>query len=427
MAPKRPSLLDQPPPSVSTSEDEVEGTEGEEEDEEEVEGVKQEEEESEEEESGEEEEEEEIDEKTPKPIQSSHKNPNPNNKANEDGDIAEDDDDDDEEENDESGSDSGSDSDNEPVKHMIAPRNVDVKPISSKPMVDIPKSKKPTSTSSAAVKRPLETDSNDKDSKRDKKKKKIADIEEKDTENKSGEEKKLFQRIFSEKDEIDVLNGLLEFKKKGNRITNSGLSEFFDFLKGSVHVGANLNQITNKVQRLHKKYRKNVKRAKPGGDPTISNPHGLKSYLLSKEIWGDQIFKDGEENQSGVTAGKKSKSKPKSNGVASPTPKKKLLVLPAISPKVEPMEEDNVIGSHYQYLDQSLKSQNHLSLPMPPADFGEITAKDGWDKLGSLKAQAFDQRWKALIIKETEVYLERVELVQEQTKWMLDMHKSSDS
>ncbi|PIA31348.1 hypothetical protein AQUCO_05000017v1 [Aquilegia coerulea] len=378
MAPKRPSPSDQPPSSVSTSEDEeIEGTEGEE---------------SEESES----------EKTTKPIQSS-------------GDVAEEE----EEENDESGSDSGSDSDNEPVKHMVA----SVKPISSKPIVHTPKStiKKPTSTSisistststsSAAMKRPLETDTNDKDSK---KKKKIADIEER----KSGEEKKLFQRIFSEKDEIDLLNGLLEFKKKGNQITNSVSSELYDFLKGSVNVGASLTQISDKVRRLNKKYLKNAKRTKPGGgDPTISNPHELKSYLLSKQIWSDQILKDAQENKSGgVTAGKKSKSKLKSNGFL------------AVSPKVvDLMEEDNIIGSQYQYLDQSLKPQNRLSLPMPPADFGEITAKDGWDKLGSSKAQAFDQRWKALIIKEAEVYLERVELVQEQTKWMLDMHKSSDS
>ncbi|KAF5190535.1 Dna-binding storekeeper protein-related transcriptional regulator, partial [Thalictrum thalictroides] len=394
MAPKRPSPSDQPP-SVSTSEDDVE-------------------------------------ENQPTPIQSSLKKPNHNNQADEDEDASAEDD----EENDESGSDSDSDDDNEPVKHLIAPRNVDVKPLSSKPMVidtpksplsskpmviDTPKSKKPTSAT--AAKRSLETDTNDKDSKRDKKKKKIADIEEKDdhtedTENKSGEEKKLFQRIFSEKDEIGVLNCLLEFKKKGNHITKNGLSEFFDFVKGSLHVEANSSQLINKVQRLHKKYRKNVKRAEkqPGVvDPTFSNPHELKSYFLSKEIWADQV------------ALKKSKNKIESNGVAIPNPKKKMLVVPAISPKVDPKEVDYATGSQYQYLDQSVKPQNYLSLPMPPAYLGEIAAKKGWDMCGSSKALAFDQRWKALIIKETEVYLERVALVQEQIKWMLDLQKSSES
>lgn len=429
MPPKRP--LEENPPSASASDEESE-------------------------------EDSEEEQEAPKPIQSSTKSipPKPPSSSDDEDDDEEDeeedgeeqkakptaDDDNEEEDNadedSESGSGSESESDNEPVKHMIAPRTAEVKPISSKPMSDIPKSKKPTSTNTAPAKpkRPAEEENDQK-----RKKKKVVDIEDGGDEEsqKKGEEKKqLFQRVWTNEDEIILLNSLKDFKREGHNAAND-MAGFLDFVKDSLHIDVTKAQLANKIQRLEKKFKNNASRSKePGKDPVISKPHEWKSYQLSKEIWAEQSGKDnGEETYNaggevGVAERKRRRTQVKNNGLASP---KRKVAKPVKSPKVEHMkeeiEEDNANAkedddaggtTEYPYLNQSMQILNHPVLPVPPQGLVGLFANKVWDLIGTSKAEAFDQKWKALLIAETKAYLQHIDVVRDQTKLMLEMLESSD-
>ncbi|KAL5709486.1 hypothetical protein ACHQM5_020170 [Ranunculus cassubicifolius] len=424
MPPKRTSLTEDPPSASSSSEEhsdeesEPEGSEAEEEEEEESEE---------------------------EPIQPSLKVPivksNPLPKQSSD-------DDDDEEEktdlaaddDDEEDSESGSDSDNEPVKHMIAPRNApaldvksvssDVKPISSKPMVDGIKPKKSIQPTPVAAKRPLEESSKEVEKKdKRRKKKNVNDIEEKEEDEKKSVEdtKKQFQRVWSFADEIHLLNGLRDFKNKGRNVLD--MTGFFEFIKDSLCGNFNKPQTHSKVSRMQKWFNNLVAKAKDGEVPVISVPHDRNKYHIAKEIWGDLVSKDNgvkAGTDSSTADGKKRNNIASSNGA--PSPKQKVLQLPINSPEVEQEieAEENGTGFEYLYLNQSLQCPNYPALPVPHQGLTHCIAKKGWDLIGTSNAESFDQKWKAVLIAETKAYLARIDVVRDQTKLMLDALESSD-
>ncbi|MBA0600326.1 hypothetical protein Gorai_006515 [Gossypium raimondii] len=78
----------------------------------------------------------------------------------------------------------------------------------------------------------------------------------------TGEDAKklLFQRLFSEDDEIALLKGMLDYSAKTGADPHTDMNGFYDFVKKSIH--------TN------------------GEDPTFSKAHEQKAFELSKKIWG---------------------------------------------------------------------------------------------------------------------------------------------
>ncbi|KAL8460207.1 hypothetical protein ACS0TY_031934 [Phlomoides rotata] len=116
---------------------------------------------------------------------------------------------------------------------------------------------------------------------------------------KSNDESKklLFQRIWSEDDEIAILNGLMEYSRKKKSDPMANLSAFHDFIKKNLHMDVTRTQLQHKIRRLKKKYQNNRNRAKDGKDRTFSKSHEQKAYDLSKTLWGNEIGKKkGREN-----------------------------------------------------------------------------------------------------------------------------------
>uniref|UniRef100_A0A2C9U4F8 Glabrous enhancer-binding protein-like DBD domain-containing protein n=1 Tax=Manihot esculenta TaxID=3983 RepID=A0A2C9U4F8_MANES len=106
--------------------------------------------------------------------------------------------------------------------------------------------------STAAVKRGSETDRDPKESKRSKKK----DSESDGSVDKPEDIKKqLFQRLWSEDDEILVLEGIIDFTENKGVDHAKDMNSFFDFIKSSLHFDVSLNQLKDKVLRLKKSLR----------------------------------------------------------------------------------------------------------------------------------------------------------------------------
>ncbi|XP_043698548.1 STOREKEEPER protein-like [Telopea speciosissima] len=208
-----------------------------------------------------------------------------------------------------SSTESGSDSES-PEKPARPSRSADpnIKPISSKPMDDGPKSKKPAAMPSAAsslaalpaksrvaAKRPAESDiDKSKNSKRGKRKPSDDELDagvSEDAEKKPGDDRKkqLFQRVWTEDDELAILKGMLDYFSMKGTDPSTDMNAFHEYIKKSFHVEFTRNQLADKIRRLKKKYRNNVGKGK---DPVFSKPHEHKAFELSKKIWGADAAND---------------------------------------------------------------------------------------------------------------------------------------
>ena len=108
-----------------------------------------------------------------------------------------------------------------------------------------------------------------------------------------GEEKKLFQRLWSDDNEIELLKGMLDYRAIHDSDPAADAAAFYEFVKKSLHVEVTKAQLVDKMKRLRKKYRNNARRGKKGKDPTFSKPHERKIYQLSKKIWSCTATDDG--------------------------------------------------------------------------------------------------------------------------------------
>ncbi|EEF43961.1 GLABROUS1 enhancer-binding protein-like [Ricinus communis] len=388
MAPKRSTPLEDPP-AASSSEEEEEGTSS---------GEEEEEEEEEEGSSSEEEQE------TQKP-QTQIVTPKPPPKQPES------------ESESESGSGSETDDDEKPKK---AP-NSTVKPIASKPMEETPpKTTKPRSkpapkptTAAAAGKRASEVDREPKDSKRAKKKDPESDGAVTATAEKSEDTKKqLFQRLWSEDDEIVVLKGIIDFIEKKGVDPAKDIISFFDYIKKSLHFDVSLNQLKDKIWRLKKKFENNVK-GKKGEDKTFSKSHDQKSFDLSKKIWGT----DGIIGASDSSIKPNGKAKKATNNNA-----KSLVALKA--------ELGMDVDKENEKVDKmDVELENHSSLKQFDRGVGvsgmeDYVIKRGLDMVQGAKKAEMEEKWRKLHVAELELFLRRNELTREQAKLMLASYKN---
>ncbi|KAI4313121.1 hypothetical protein L6164_026128 [Bauhinia variegata] len=102
------------------------------------------------------------------------------------------------------------------------------------------------------------------------------------------EPKKLFQRVWTEEDEIALLKGVAEYWEKNGTDPCKVQNAFHDFIKESFNVNFSKSQLFDKIRRLKKKYENNARKGKNGQDPKFSNGHEKDSFELSKKIWATE-------------------------------------------------------------------------------------------------------------------------------------------
>ncbi|KAH7838830.1 hypothetical protein Vadar_031710 [Vaccinium darrowii] len=328
---------------------------------------------------------------------------------------------------DDSESESESESESDSPPNTTRRPDPNIKPITSKPMQDTPKSTKksrseptsatPASKPGAAVKRPAAESENiggDRDSKRAKKKKKdMALVNDETTPKKNGEDsssrKQLFQRLWSKDDEIVILKGLIDYREKKGADPMADLNAFQEFIKKSLlHMGdVSKSQFSTKVRRLKKKYQNNVKRATNGQDRSFSNPHEQMSYDLSKKIWGSEA-----NNGVEVDNGKGSTGKVKKN--------QKVL------PKVDELgSPDGVKEGTREEVELNTSAKRALRFD---ASIGgsslEAILEDGLELIDGTKKSELEEKWRQFRVEEVELHIKRLDLVREQAKLLLETLKS---
>ncbi|XP_009138982.1 GLABROUS1 enhancer-binding protein-like [Brassica rapa] len=229
----------------------------------------------------------------------------------------------------------------------------------------------------------------------------------------SGEDaKKMFQRLFSETDEIAMLQGFLDFTStRGDPYEN--MDAFCDYVKTLIDFNASKAQIVTKLQRCKKKFVNIVKNALKKGRTedkvTCSKDLDQKAFELSRKIWG----------VNGVLPAKPRK---KSNDVVKSPPS------PSHTPKKEVEKRKGSV-----VVDAQLSSSREVALFFKAANvsvFGldESTVSAVWDMVeDGAKKREVEEKLKKLKDMQVELCLQRTALLDTTAKMIFKDNASSST
>ncbi|KAJ6417047.1 hypothetical protein OIU84_002859 [Salix udensis] len=221
-----------------------------------------------------------------------------------------------------------------------------------------------TPEKSTAMKRGNGADRDPKDLKRAKNK-------QSDPEKSEDSKKQLFQRLWTEEDEISLLQGIIDFIAEKGVDPSKDTNAFFDFIKQSLHFDVPMTQLKDKISRLRKKFENHVK-GKKCENKVFSKPHDQKGFDLLKYIWGSE----GREME------------------------------------VE-TERDSTVT-------KVLKFDRKASV----GTIEDYVVRCGLDFADGVKKEEMEEKWRKLHIAELELFLKRNELLGEQGKIMLSAFKA---
>lgn len=230
----------------------------------------------------------------------------------------------------------------------------------------------------------------------------------------SGEDaKKMFQRLFSETDEIAMLRGFLDFTStRGDPYEN--MDAFCDYVKNLIDFNASKAQIVTKLQRCKKKFVNIVKNALKKGKTedkvTCSKDLDQKAFDLSRKIWG----------ASGVLPAKPRKMSSKEDVKSPPSP--------SHTPKKMEKQKGIVVVD-----DAQLSSSREMAMFFKAENvsvFGldESTVSAVWDMVeDGPKKREMEEKLKKLKAMQVELCLQRTALLDTAAKMIFKGNASSSS
>ncbi|XWS54295.1 hypothetical protein CRYUN_Cryun10bG0078100 [Craigia yunnanensis] len=235
-------------------------------------------------------------------------------------------------------------------------------------------------------------------------------------------------RLWSESDEITILEGIVEFKSKKGSDPNADSSGFHDFIKQSIQADVTKNQLMEKIRRLKKKYKISAGKGQNGNGPVLSKPHDHKSFELSKKIWGNETNEKSNKSQKKMkTLGSEYEDKTEVNGEAT-------LGLPCFL-KDEEVNAD--VSTEVCSGSEVVKVDFWKDYPCLKRSF--VTGR--WEHAGGFlmelvekmvgeierdKLSEMEREWRELRREELELYLKRLELVREVVQAALNVIKGFD-
>ncbi|WCJ20765.1 DNA-binding storekeeper protein-related transcriptional regulator [Euphorbia peplus] len=118
------------------------------------------------------------------------------------------------------------------------------------------------------------------------------------------ESRRLFQRLWTDEDEIELLQGFLDYTtQRGSNHHDTAL--FYDQIKSKLQLDFNKNQLVEKLRRLKKKFRNVLAKLSSGKDFSFKTLHDQATFEISRKIWtstgkicGEDVHFDDEDPNS---------------------------------------------------------------------------------------------------------------------------------
>ncbi|KAF8387598.1 hypothetical protein HHK36_026251 [Tetracentron sinense] len=278
------------------------------------------------------------------------------------------------------------------------------------------------------------------------------------------ESRRLFQRLWTDEDEIGLLQGFLDFTTQRGTQNSShhhDTGPFYDQIKTRLQLDFNKNQLVEKLRRLKKKFRNVVSRISSGKDFSFKSPHDQATFEISRKIWSNisggggggggggaeesrleedegnpQNINssinniDNETNNNGIDASISDKKVPRSRRRSRKRPAEDNLSNHQAMSSIPNVIEDTVRSC----LSPLFKELLYCAVkgPSNTGGYGGITLNPlplnfGANSLNFSSTEMVDEKWRKQQILELEVYSKRIELVQDQIKSALEELRSMGS
>ncbi|XP_061375255.1 probable transcription factor At3g04930 [Gastrolobium bilobum] len=240
-----------------------------------------------------------------------------------------------------------------------------------------------------------------------------------------------YQRLWTKDDEMELLKGYLDYINQNRRATTSlqnDVASLYDHLKPKLNVDFNRNQLVEKLRRLKRKHKMALDKGK---EVPFKNLHEQTIFEISHRIWGNDIDTDclnGDESpipESHVKV--KTEQVDNCDEIDNRVPKRSRLSTDDLNRTNDQNNGDTDTTSSIQgFIEETMTSCFSPLLKELLDDAREGT-------LGELAPipmplcpgeEGNEQRRKRRIL-ELEVYLNRLELLQDQIKARLEELRSS--
>ncbi|CDY50767.1 BnaAnng10740D [Brassica napus] len=287
--------------------------------------------------------------------------------------------------------------------------------------------------------------------------------------------RRLFQRLWTDEDEIELLRGFLDYvatHRGGNSSHPPDTAPFYEMIKSKLQLEFNKNQLVEKLRRLKKKYRNVMSKISSGKEVFFKSPHDQSTFEISRKIWNqtgkiigfeDNNAMDFEEtNTNGNYFNSPGGLNPSNVEIDSENGVERRLMMSSSSggsrkrsrSRIGKIEEDNkpiitpsegqtpnaasnvnlnepataVVGGNIGVLiEETVKNcVSPVIKEMMNGTTSMMMAAMGGGGNGGNKAVS-DERWRKQQILELEVYSRRLELVQEQIRATLHELKTMPS
>ncbi|KAJ4881623.1 DNA-binding storekeeper protein-related transcriptional regulator [Raphanus sativus] len=227
----------------------------------------------------------------------------------------------------------------------------------------------------------------------------------------SKKKKPLFQRLWSEEDEISLLQGMIDFKSGTGKSPYEDMDGFYELIKKSISFEASKYQTAEKIRSLRKKY---VKR----GVESISKSHDMGCFNLSKYIWGS----NGLALKSNV---KKSDSvKPHGQEVEKEVESDANLEVNGENGDKEEEDREMLVNGKKVQVDKQVLVNGDSSASdwfedsflvgsIGSLGVGERFVKERWSMVAVETKKKMEEKWKLLQAKEMELVLEKTDFMRE--------------
>ncbi|KZV15132.1 mediator-associated protein 1-like [Dorcoceras hygrometricum] len=212
-------------------------------------------------------------------------------------------------------------------------------------------------------------------------------------------------RLWNDDDEIALLNRMVDFKKSKN---SDFRGAFYDSVKGKLRVNFSSEQLRTKIARLKKRFFNALKKGN-GSDPVFSKPHDVMVFELSKKIWGRESGNKNDSNQGDGEKSKKDSVEEEKN----------------VSGEEEVEKDKNYGGeglrwSKFQFLSYSFDNLVGKFPSLRMSDSGTSLVKEKLSFVGNSKAKELDEKWRQMLLEETDLHYRMLSLMREQIKLALD-------
>ncbi|KAK6914494.1 GLABROUS1 enhancer-binding protein family [Dillenia turbinata] len=228
-------------------------------------------------------------------------------------------------------------------------------------------------------------------------------------EEKGDSKKPLLARVWSEDDEIAILEGLIDYNAKNGKDPFQDMNGFHEFVRKSLSSDFSKNQLTHKIRRLKNRFKSNVGRGEKGKDPVFGKTHDEKVFELSKKIWeGDEVANaNGRTPKSRKTKGSKKNDE-------------------MLNVSEEEEEEEEMVVKKPKNLEESIFCFNQLIKHSGQVGLNESMMKEGMELISGAKITEWATKWKILEVEEFEIFVKKTELVRQMTKMIHSSLKSGE-